>query len=156
MAIGSNDPSLSVSGSLGFSSLDAFNNNRQFYMTFQSDASTNQLFTINKDSGEVKALNGPSDAVGKSASYNFSPGSGNPYGAVVIPSSGAPALDCKVADGAGYQYLQCKFGTSQLADFCICKQRLVFVYPGYDMTRCNMDGNAYTGYKIPIIQAITI
>ncbi|KAH7175013.1 uncharacterized protein B0J16DRAFT_349435 [Fusarium flagelliforme] len=157
MAIGSNDPSLATSGSLGFSSLEANPfNNQQFYTTFQSDASINQLFTINKDTGEVKALNGPSDAVGKSASYNFFPGSGSPYGAVTIPSSGAPALDCKVVDGSGYQYLQCKFGTNQLTDFWTCKQRLVFVYPGYDLTRCAMDGNAYTGYKIPIIQVMTI
>ncbi|RFN46102.1 hypothetical protein FIE12Z_9655 [Fusarium flagelliforme] len=157
VAVGSNDPSLATSGSLGFSSLEASPfNNRQFYMTFQSDASIDQMFTVNKDTGEVKALNGPSDAAGKSASYTFSPSSGNPYGSVVIPNLGAPPLDCKVVDGPGYQYLQCKFGTNQVADFWTCKQRLVFVYPGYDISRCAMDGNAYTGYKIPIIRVTTI
>lgn len=156
VAVGSNDPALSSSGSLGFSSLEANPlNNRQFYMTFQSDASINQQFTINKDTGEFKALNGPRNAVGKSASYNFSPGSGSPYGAVMIPSSGSPPLDCKVVDGSGYQYLQCKFGTNQVADFWTCKQRLVFVYPGYDISRCPMDGDVYTGYKVPIIQVMT-
>lgn len=124
-------------------------------MTFGSDATSDQQFTINRDTGDFKALNGPSDAVGKSASHNYSPGSGNPYGTVTIPSSGAPPLDCKVADGAGYQYLQCKFGTNQVADFWTCKQRLLLASPGYDLSRCYMDGNSYTGYKIPIIQVTT-
>ncbi|KAJ4129044.1 hypothetical protein NW768_007573 [Fusarium equiseti] len=152
LAVGSMDPSLATSGAIGFSSLETNTfNNRQFYMTFQSDPSINQLYTIHKDTGEVKALNGPSDVVGKSGSYNFSPGSGNPYGAVMIQSSGASPLNCKVVDAEGYQYLQCKFGTDKVADFWTCKQRLVLVYPGYDLSRCAMYGDIYTGYKIPII-----
>ncbi|KAK2685090.1 hypothetical protein QWA68_015828 [Fusarium oxysporum] len=154
LAIGSNDPSLALSGSLGFSSLES-SQGTSFYVDFNSDASTVQQYTVHKGTGEVKALNGPGSAAGQSASYNFSPGSGNPYGSVMIQGKGAPPLVCKVADGTGYQYLQCKFGSSQIADFWTCKQRLLLVYPGYDLSRCFMDGNAYTGYKIPIIQVST-
>ncbi|KAF5712483.1 MCH2 (monocarboxylate permease) [Fusarium mundagurra] len=116
LAIGSNDPALALSGSLGFNSLEQ-SQGTTFYVDFNSDASTVQQYTIHKGTGEVKALNAPGSAAGQSASYNFSPGSGNPYGAVMIQGKGAPPLVCKVADGAGYQYLQCKSQSSQIADF---------------------------------------
>ncbi|KAH7148114.1 hypothetical protein DER46DRAFT_630122 [Fusarium sp. MPI-SDFR-AT-0072] len=151
IAVGSTDPSLATSGSLGFSSLES-SQGTSFYVDFNSDASTVQEYTIHKGTGEVKALNGQGSAAGQSASYNFSPGSGNSYGSVMIQGKGAPPLVCKVADRAGYQSLQCKFGSNQIADFWICKQRLLLVYPGYDLSRCYMDGNVYTGYKIPLIR----
>ncbi|KAM0543163.1 hypothetical protein ACHAPJ_012461 [Fusarium lateritium] len=156
IAIGSSDPALSVSGGLGFSSLESNQGSTtSFYVDFNSDATTNQQYTVNKGTGEVKALNGPGSAAGQSASYNYSPGSGNPYGSVMIQGKGASPLVCKAADGSGYQYLQCKFGNNQIADFWTCKQRLLLVYPGYDLTRCYMDGQSYTGYKIPLIQVTT-
>ncbi|KAI1071349.1 hypothetical protein LB507_011562 [Fusarium sp. FIESC RH6] len=155
IAVGSNDPSLASSGSLGFSSLETINS-LQFYMTFTSDALSDQLFTVHKETGEVKALNGPGNAAGMSGSYNYSPGSGNPFGPVMIQSPGAPALNCRIQSGSGYQYLQCLFGTTQIADFWTCKQRLLLVSPGYDLTRCFMDGNPYTGYKIPVITVTTM
>jgi hypothetical protein len=156
IAIGSNDPSLSVSGALGFSSLESNQGSTtSFYVDFNSDATTTQQYIIHKGTGEVKALNGPGSAAGQSASYNFFPGSGNPYGSVMIQGKGAPPLVCKVADGSGYRYLQCKFGSNQIADFWTCKQRLLLVAPGYDLTRCYMDGQSYTGYKIPLIRVAT-
>ncbi|KAG4261332.1 hypothetical protein FPRO03_11883 [Fusarium proliferatum] len=154
IAIGSNDPALAVSDGIGFSSLES-SQGTTFYMDFKSDPSSLQQYSIHKGTGEVKALNGPGAAAGQSASYNFYPGSGNPYGAAMIQGKGAPPLVCEVVEGAGYEYLQCKFGSNQIADFWTCKQRLVLVYPGYDLSRCYMDGNAYTGYKIPIIRVST-
>jgi hypothetical protein len=156
VAIGSNDPAQAASGGLGFSFLESNQGSTtSFYMDFKSDATPNQLFTIHKGTGEVKALNGPGSAAGQSASYSFSPGSGNPYGSVMIQGKGTPPLVCKVADGAGYRYLQCKFGSNQIADFWTCKQRLLLVSPGYDLSRFYMDCQSYTGYKIPLVQVST-
>ncbi|KAJ4007800.1 hypothetical protein NW766_009605 [Fusarium irregulare] len=155
VAVGSIDPALAFSGSLGFSSLETISS-LQFYMTFTSDVSSDQLFTVHKETGEVKALNGPSNAAGMRGSYHYFPGSGNPFGAAMIQSPGAPALNCRIQSGSGYQYLQCLFGTTQIADFWTCKQPLLLVFPGYDLTRCYMDGNTHTGYKIPIVTVTTV
>ncbi|RBA15699.1 hypothetical protein FPRO05_12306 [Fusarium proliferatum] len=149
-AVGSDDPDLALSG-FGFSFLEA-SQGTTFYVDFTSDSGSLQKYSIHKGTGEVKALNGPGGAVGKSASYNFYPGSGNPYGAVMIQGQGAPPLVCKVVDGATYNYLQCKFGNSQIADFWTCNGRLLLVAPGYDLSSCVMDGNSYTGYPIPLIR----
>ncbi|RGP63924.1 hypothetical protein FSPOR_8251 [Fusarium sporotrichioides] len=98
IAVGSNDPVLL--GGVGYSSLESSQgSSNMFNMDFTFDA-TNQQYTIHKVTGEVKALNGPDNAAGLSASYNYSPGSGNPYGAVMIQGKGAPALrPCPIAYG---------------------------------------------------------
>ncbi|KAG7406302.1 hypothetical protein Forpe1208_v013619 [Fusarium oxysporum f. sp. rapae] len=61
IAVGSTDPSLATSGSLGFSSLES-SQGTSFYVDFNSDASTVQQYTIYKGTGEVKALNGLGNA----------------------------------------------------------------------------------------------
>ncbi|SPJ78529.1 uncharacterized protein FTOL_06918 [Fusarium torulosum] len=59
IAVGTNDPALSVSGALGFSSLESRDGSTtSFYLNFNSDATTTQRYTIRKGTGEVKALYG--------------------------------------------------------------------------------------------------
>ncbi|EKJ76527.1 hypothetical protein FPSE_03287 [Fusarium pseudograminearum CS3096] len=85
LAVGSNDPVLQ---GIGFSNLESNQgSSSSFYMTFTSVLS-NQQYTIHKVTGEVKALNGPGNAAGQFGSYNFSPGSGNPYGPAMIQAKG--------------------------------------------------------------------
>jgi hypothetical protein len=154
VAVGSTDPALA--GGLGLSSLESNQgSSTSFYMKFTSDAAS-QIYTIHKVTGEVKALNGPGSAVGLAASFTYFPGSGNPYGAVMIQGRGAPALICKVLQGEGYRYLQCNFDTNHFAQFWTCKQRLVMVYPGNSYSRCYMDGQGYTGYQISYIQVVSV
>ncbi|KAM0499155.1 hypothetical protein ACHAP8_005866 [Fusarium lateritium] len=155
IALGSNDPALL--GGIGLSSLESYQgSSTSFYMDFTYNAAS-QVYTIHKVTGEVKAFNGPGSATGLAASYNYYAGSGNPYGSVMIQrQGGAPSLVCKVLQGEGYRYLQCNFGTNKIAEFWTCNQRLVMVYPDVSYSRCYMDGEAYTGYKIPYIQVVSV
>ncbi|KAI6764999.1 hypothetical protein HG531_012098 [Fusarium graminearum] len=110
-AAGVDDPAL---GGLGMANLE-WRQAGSYYMTFSRDGI--QSYTLNKLTGEVKAFNGPSDVIGKSASYSYSPGSGNPFGTAMLQASGAAPLLCKAANGPGYRYLECKFDTNKIADF---------------------------------------
>ncbi|CEI70805.1 hypothetical protein FVEN_g715 [Fusarium venenatum] len=156
IAVGSSDPALSGTDGLGFSSLESNPDGiPSYYVTFTSDINTQQ-FTIHRETGEVKVLNGPGSTNSQPALYNYAPGSGNPYGAVVIQRQGGPPLVCKILDGAGYRYLQCKFANNQSTDFYTCKQRLVMVYPGERYSTCYMDRGSYTGYKISYIKVVSV
>ncbi|KAJ4246072.1 hypothetical protein NW762_013817 [Fusarium torreyae] len=157
-AIGSADPSLSVSGGIGFAELESFRNSDSvFYFDFTNNAASTQTFTIDQDSGAVTALNGPGSAAGESVFYSTSAGL-VPYSVVnfstrqFAEAQGGEQVVCRVAPGQGYEYLQCNWGQNQIADFWTCNKRLNLVRPGFDFTsQCS---DATTSYKIPIIQVI--
>ncbi|KAM0541583.1 hypothetical protein ACHAPJ_013185 [Fusarium lateritium] len=159
-AIGSNDPSLAPVGGMGFTELESFRGSDYvFYLDFTSNVGSTQTFTINEETGEVRALNGPGRAAGESGFYStFSGLASASYVNIstreFAVSQGGEAMVCNIAQGNGYEYLQCNWGQEGVADFWTCAHRLNLVRPGDDFTSQCRD--ASTSYKIPIIQVIRV
>lgn len=154
IAVGSNDPSLSSSGGVGFSDIGTVTTDLGA-INFSADPSSTLVFTIRELTGQVKVGNGPSE--GKWAFYikaNID------YSAIFIVDAaygrenGFAPVNCRAVNANGYQSFQCKYDDVQDADFWTCASRLFLVKPGVDFTRrCP---NAGTSYKIPVIQALEV
>ncbi|CAJ0544302.1 Ff.00g035490.m01.CDS01 [Fusarium sp. VM40] len=154
IAVGSSDPSLSVSGGLGFSEIGTVTEDMEA-INFSANPASTLVFTISELTGQVKVGNGPSE--GKSAFYikaNID------YSAVFIVDdaygrdNGFTPVNCRAVNANGYQSFQCKYNDVEDAEFWTCASRLILVKPGVDFTqRCP---NASTSYKIPIIQVIDV
>ncbi|KAL2210497.1 hypothetical protein CC79DRAFT_1365887 [Sarocladium strictum] len=102
--------------------------------------------------GEVTVINGPGIAAGESLSYSSSAQASYVNVAPVdyAANNGGRLSICKIAQGNGYEFLQCKWGDNQIADFWTCASRLNFVQPGFDFTgQCR---GASTSHKIGILE----
>ncbi|KAH8178646.1 hypothetical protein LIA77_00165 [Sarocladium implicatum] len=159
-AIGSSDPLLATSGGIGFTNLESFRGSSTvYYLDFNNDVSSTLQFGVNFINGELTVLNGPGSSPGEAVYYSTFGGLVPVSYVNVSPqdfatSQGGQAAVCKIAEGQGYEYLQCKWGDNQIAEFWTCAQRLNFAQPGYDFSRACRD--ASTSYKIPLIQVIRV
>ncbi|KAK0385532.1 hypothetical protein NLU13_6712 [Sarocladium strictum] len=156
-AVGSSDPSLATSGGLGFTDLNSLRGSTSvFYVDFTSDVSSTQSFGINRLTGAVTAINGPGSAPGEAWYYSSNVGQSS---FVLVASAdyassqgGRPAV-CKIAQGSGYEFLQCKWGDGgQIADIWTCGSHLNLVQPGFDFS--NSCSAATVAYKVPVVQVV--
>ncbi|KAG5655109.1 hypothetical protein KAF25_001882 [Fusarium avenaceum] len=154
VAIGSNDPSLSPAGGIGFSEIGTVTTDLQA-INFSANPASTLVFTISELTGQVKVGNGPSE--GKWAFYMKA---NIDYSAVFIVDAaygrenGFAPVKCQAVNANGYQSFQCKYNDVQDAEFWTCASRLFLVKPGVDFTRrCP---NAGTSYKVPVIQALEV
>jgi hypothetical protein len=144
----SQDPALAPQGGIGFSNLESFRgSNTVYYADFTANSASDQQFTINLATGELKALNGPGNSAGESCYYTAAAAASyiNISPSDFATNEGGQLCLCQVLSASGQ--LQCQFG-NQIAEFWTCDYRLNLVQPGFDFT--NECADADTSYKVNI------